>query len=162
MSNQPLLNTTELKPQLFHTQTNTSIELPPHLSVVNIGKPNDNILPDINVSALTNSEVVSRLHAKIWVQGDTYFIEDVGSANGTFLNGTKLEPKTRYHLNSLDKINLGKGNLVTFIFRHKQDIPVSSFNENVSQGKTQEDEKSQGAFFNKFIGGILRPRATKT
>ncbi len=27
MPNQTLLNTTELKPQLFHTQTNTSIEI---------------------------------------------------------------------------------------------------------------------------------------
>ncbi len=106
-------------------------------------------------------QVVSRLHAKIWVQGDTYFIEDVGSANGTFLNGTKLEPKTRYHLNSSDKINLGKGDLVTFIFRHKPDISVRNLNGDVNQGKTQDDERSQGAFFSKVIGGILRPWATK-
>ena len=141
-----------MKPQLFHTQTNTSIELPANLPVVNIGKPNDSILPDINVSALTNSDVVSRIHAKIWVQGDTYFIEDVGSANGTFINGTKLEPKNRYHLNSLDKINLGKGDLVTFIFRHKPDITMRNLN----------DGKPQIAFFSKLIGLILRPWSAKT
>jgi len=124
-----------LKPQLFHPQTNTSIQLPPTLSVVNIGKPNDSIPPDIDVSDLPNSETVSRIHAKIWVQGDIYFIEDVVSANGTFLNGTKLKPKNRYQLNLGDRINLGKGDLVTFILQAKKDNTRSNLSGAVSSKK---------------------------
>jgi len=35
---------------------------------------------------------VSRRHAKIHQKGNRFFIEDVGSANGTFLNGQRLTP----------------------------------------------------------------------
>ena len=145
-----------MKPQLFHTQTNTSIELPPNLPMVNIGKPNDSIQPNIDVSELPNSEVVSRIHAKIWVQGDTYFIEDVFSANGTFLNGTKLEHKTRYCLNSGDKIHLGKGGLVTFIFQYKKDTNMNEVNEAVNYKKTHNDENLKAGFFSSLMRQIVR------
>ncbi len=33
---------------------------------------------------------VSQLHARIYEQGGSYFVEDLGSTNGTFLNGAKV------------------------------------------------------------------------
>ncbi|MEK6223165.1 MAG: FHA domain-containing protein, partial [Chloroflexota bacterium] len=48
---------------------------------------------------------VSRNHAKITTQGDNHFIEDIGSSNGTFVNGQKIEG--RHLLNTGDVIGLG-------------------------------------------------------
>lgn len=33
---------------------------------------------------------VSKSHSRIFVSGDRYFLEDLGSVNGTYLNGTKI------------------------------------------------------------------------
>lgn len=36
------------------------------------------------------SQLVSRKHARVFPDGDNYFVEDLGSGNGTFLNGQKI------------------------------------------------------------------------
>ncbi|WP_310426250.1 FHA domain-containing protein [Chamaesiphon sp. VAR_48_metabat_135_sub] len=102
--------------QLLHLQTTTTIAIPPQLQVVNIGKPNDQVAPDIDVSALPCAEVVSRIHANIRVEGENYYIEDVGSANGTYINHNVLAKGNRHLLRPGDRIGLGKGDLVTFLF----------------------------------------------
>lgn len=102
---------------LMHIQTNTKIELPSNLSVIHIGKPNDQIPPDIDVSGFPNSEIVSRVHADIRVEGDAYYIEDVGSSNGTYINHTPLAKGNRHRLRTGDRISLGKGDQVTFLFQ---------------------------------------------
>lgn len=102
---------------LFHVQTKTKIELPQYLSVIHIGKPNDQIPPDIDVSGFANSEIVSRIHADIRVEGDSFYIEDVGSSNGTYINHTPLLPGNRHRLRPGDSVALGKGDKVTFIFQ---------------------------------------------
>lgn len=116
----PQSSSTQLQIQnasLLHTQTDTKIELPGDLNVIHIGKPNEQIPPDIDVSGFPDSSVVSRIHADIRVEGDTYFLEDVGSSNGTYVNHTPLPPGNRHRLRAGDRIALGKGDLVTFVFQ---------------------------------------------
>jgi FHA domain/Double zinc ribbon len=103
--------------QLLHLQTNAVIELPSHLQVVHLGKLNDRIPPDIDVSNFPCAEVVSRVHANIRTEGDNYYLEDIGSANGTYVNHNILAKGNRHLLRSGDRIGLGKGDLVTFIFQ---------------------------------------------
>ncbi len=103
--------------RLIHVQTNTPIELPHSLSVVHIGKPNDLVPPDIDVSGFANSEIVSRVHANLRVEGDACYLEDVGSSNGTYVNNTPLPKGNRHRLRAGDRISLGKGDLVTFLFQ---------------------------------------------
>ena len=103
--------------RLFHVQANQEIELPQNLSVVHIGKPNDRIPPDIDVSGFANSEIVSRIHADIRIEGDACYIEDAGSSNGTYINNLPLLPGNRHRLRPGDRISLGKGDLVTFLFQ---------------------------------------------
>lgn len=103
--------------KLLHVQTNTVIELQPNLSVIHLGKPNDRIPPDVDVSGFPNSEIVSRIHADIRVEGDAFYIEDVGSANGTYINNLPLLPGNRHRLRVGDRIALGKGDLVTLLFQ---------------------------------------------
>jgi hypothetical protein len=103
--------------RLIHLQTNTTLELPPNVSPLHIGKPNDRIPPDVDVSGFPNSEIVSRVHADIRVEGDIYYIEDVNSSNGTYINNLPLPPGNRHRLRPGDRIALGKGDKVTFIFQ---------------------------------------------
>ena len=119
-ASKPFSTATQLQTQkasLFHVQTNTKLEIPDNLDVIHIGKPNSQIPPDIDVAGFPDSEVVSRIHADIRVEGDAYFIEDVGSSNGTYINHTPLLKGNRHRLRAGDRIALGKGDLVTFIFQ---------------------------------------------
>jgi ribosomal protein L40E len=102
---------------LLHVQTEQKLELPSHLSVIHIGKENDRIPPDIDVSGFPDSDIVSRVHADIRVEGGIYYLEDTGSANGTYINHTVLPPGDRHRLRAGDRISLGKGDKVTFIFQ---------------------------------------------
>lgn len=51
---------------------------------------------------------VSRRHARIHKQKSQYFIEDLGSANGTFLNGQRLTPYLPHPLHDGDELQLGR------------------------------------------------------
>jgi pSer/pThr/pTyr-binding forkhead associated (FHA) protein len=51
-------------------------------------------------------EGVSRRHARISFDGKEYWIEDVGSANGTYLNAVRLNQRER--LKHLDVVTLGR------------------------------------------------------
>ncbi len=116
---QPPENATQLqvvRARLRHAQTDTPIEIPRQLSVVRIGKPNDQTPPDIDVSGFPDSEVVSRVHANLRVEGDVHYIEDVGSSNGTYVNSLPLAAGNRHRLRPGDRIALGKGDKVSFIF----------------------------------------------
>jgi len=111
---------TELQHQtaaLFHVQTETKIELPQNLTVIHLGKPNDRIPPDIDVSGFPNSEIVSRIHADIRIEGNAYYVEDVGSSNGTYINNLPLQMGNRHRLRAGDRLSLGKGDKVTFLFQ---------------------------------------------
>ena len=103
--------------RLLHVQTNTTLELPTMLDLIHLGKPNDRIPPDIDVSGFPDSDIVSRIHADIRVEGDAYYIEDVGSSNGTYVNNLPLRPGDRYRLRAGDRIALGKGDKVSFLFQ---------------------------------------------
>ncbi|MBO3457630.1 FHA domain-containing protein [Aetokthonos hydrillicola Thurmond2011] len=122
MQNTSRLETTGLNLELFHVQTNTSFELATNLAVIHIGKPKEKFNPDINVSVLPDTDFVSRRHAEIHVDKGNYYLVDVGSTNGTYLNNIRLNPQERYSLSLGDKIDLGHGNRVTFIFLHKQNV----------------------------------------
>ena len=105
------------KASLFHVQTKTTIELPLGLPLVHIGKPNDQIPPDLDVSGFPGAEIVSRVHADLRVEADGFYIEDVGSSNGTYINHSPLPTGDRHRLRTGDRIALGKGDKVTFIFQ---------------------------------------------
>ncbi|MFM8295941.1 MAG: FHA domain-containing protein [Microcystaceae cyanobacterium] len=104
-------------PSLLHVGTNIRLDFPQGLTVIHIGKPNENIPPDLDVSGFPHSDIVSRIHADIRVEGDAYYLEDVGSANGTYINHSPLPKGNRHRLRSGDRLALGKGDLMTFLFQ---------------------------------------------
>jgi pSer/pThr/pTyr-binding forkhead associated (FHA) protein len=67
------------------------------------------IFPDVDLSPDGGLEGgVSRRHCKIWQGEGEYFIEDLGSANGTYLNGERLTPYLPHSLEDGDDLQLGQ------------------------------------------------------
>jgi len=73
---------------------------------VSEGQP---ILPDVDLSKYeAYSQGVSRLHAALKIANSRVVITDLGSSNGTRVNGQKIVPHVDYPLNHGDMIALGK------------------------------------------------------
>jgi pSer/pThr/pTyr-binding forkhead associated (FHA) protein len=67
------------------------------------------ILPDVDLSAYeAYSKGVSRLHAALKIHNQRVVITDLGSSNGTRVNGQKIVPHVDYPLSHGDMIALGK------------------------------------------------------
>jgi len=67
------------------------------------------IFPEIDLDADDPEAKVSRRHARITKRGGDYFVEDLGSTNGTFINrGRRLLPGDRHPLRDGDEIIVGK------------------------------------------------------
>lgn len=56
------------------------------------------------VQAIINADTVSRIHAKIYWKEDSYYIEDLNSTNGTYVNGKELFYKEPVRLQKEDRI----------------------------------------------------------
>lgn len=66
------------------------------------------IYPDLDLGGDGGLDAgVSRRHARIIADGSGYLVEDLASANGTFLNGVRLQIQCPVPLNSGDELRLG-------------------------------------------------------
>lgn len=70
-----------------------------------------------------DDEDVSRVHAKVTTEGDYVFIQDLGSTNGTLINGTKVQ---RHKLQDGDRVQIGNLTVLKFNFVDEME---DSFNE---------------------------------
>jgi hypothetical protein len=67
------------------------------------------VFPDVDLDTDDPEAKVSRRHARVTFRDGQYFLEDLGSTNGTFVNrGKRLSPGTRQSLNDGDEIIVGK------------------------------------------------------
>jgi pSer/pThr/pTyr-binding forkhead associated (FHA) protein len=67
------------------------------------------ILPDIDLSPYdAYVQGVSRLHALLKISDQVVIVTDLGSSNGTRVNGQKILPHIDYPLNHGDVVALGK------------------------------------------------------
>ena len=86
-------------------------EFPVHEDEAYIGRwdADSGIFPDVDLDADDPEAKVSRRHARITRRAGQYFIEDLGSTNGTFVNrGRRLVPGDRLPLKDGDEIIIGK------------------------------------------------------
>jgi two-component system cell cycle response regulator len=72
-----------------------------------------------NVDVVLIDDGVSREHARIRIDGGHLFLEDLGSRNGTFRNGMKVD--TPVQLNDGDKIQVGRTTILKFTYNDHLD-----------------------------------------
>lgn len=67
------------------------------------------ILPDVDFAPIQGFEAgVSRLHAMLTVADGGALLSDLGSSNGTLINGQRLEERVEQKIENGDKIQLGR------------------------------------------------------
>jgi len=74
--------------------------------------PMSNIFPEVDLSKYDPQTKISRRHARIWREGNTFLVEDLGSSNGTVLmpivhESFRLSPRQPHALTNGDKIRVG-------------------------------------------------------
>ena len=75
-----------------------------------------NIRNDIDLTDLDEKKIVSRRHAMVECQDNQFILQDLGSRNGTFINGERLSPDQTHVLASGDVIEFGSGGArLTFV-----------------------------------------------
>ena len=91
-------------------------------------------LPDVNLAALAPSLTsrISRHHFLIERRGGAFYIQDLGSRNGTFLNGRLLSQRLRQlsppvQIQPGDEIAVGKR--LTLVFRQNLSSPMTADTE---------------------------------
>jgi pSer/pThr/pTyr-binding forkhead associated (FHA) protein len=111
------VNSRNSKNQSFPDKTmvlgRPSLQVP---SLVSLSRPYEKILLDKNtlligrlsdsVDYVIQNRAVGKIHAEIKKNGDRYFIMDLNSVNGTYVNGERLICNTETPMNNGDKIIL--------------------------------------------------------
>ena len=87
---------------LFNKLTNERFPL--NQSVSKIGRDQTNNIP------ITNDHYISRHHAWVLQMQGSYWVEDLGSTNGTMINGELLSE--RRQISPGDKLTFGKTELI--------------------------------------------------
>lgn len=127
-------------------------------SEIKIGRHSDNDIVIDNIR-------VSRYHARILKEGEKWFIEDLGSSNGTFVNGKKIKKAL---ISDRDSVLIGgiPLSLKDFLKKEKKikgDVSITL--ENVSfeiNGKKIIDDISLTLYPNEFVGLIGPSGSGKT
>lgn len=88
-----------------------SIPLPGGKSELLVGRPDPatGAVPEINLGPLDTARTLSRRHARLLVQGGGRFAlrEEPGVGNGTWVNGTKLQPEQEVPVKPGDTLRFG-------------------------------------------------------
>ena len=96
--------TGELEPSTYRLEKNENL----------LGRrdPMSNIFPEVDLSKYDPQTKISRRHARIWREGNSFLVEDLGSSNGTSLlssasDSIRLLPHQPRTLTNGDKIKVG-------------------------------------------------------
>lgn len=108
--------TYELRPQLRN-----------HELVVGRNTDNSAMRPDVDLGAEGAKQGVSRLHLALWYEARDSAIQayDLGSANGSFINGQRIHPREIRLLRSQDELRLGRLVLRVRFYHPGDEIPLN-------------------------------------
>ena len=93
---------------------------------------------DVNADVVINTAEVSRRHARLHLDSGVYIIEDLGSTNGTFINGQRLN--TPIPLRSGDMIMLGEA--ATLVY---EAVELNQFDPNATMVAPADEQVARPA-----------------
>lgn len=117
------------------TRSNKSVSFS-RVGFINLGNKDDNDL----VLKLPEDTLVAGYHAQIRQVEDKIFIQDMGSKNGTFLNGQKI---TKTQLSNSDTVQLGMGG-PKFEVESNPSAPRMSFFTQSNASKKEYGQRTVG------------------
>lgn len=103
-------NKPESRGLLFYIANQSKPIIVTNVDVIRIGRGDNaaGVNPNVDLAQFYASELgVSRYHAEIVYTDGAYFIKDMGSTNGTWVNNSKLAPYRQTPLEDGDQIRLG-------------------------------------------------------
>ncbi len=101
--------------------------------VHNLDKPEVTVGRDLNTEIVINDPEISRRHARLFLQGNSYVLEDLGSTNGTFVNNQRLSGP---HM-------LRPGEVITFGERITAAFEVAAVDADATQVSTTARQMDQ-------------------
>ena len=87
----------------------------------------------VNIVAINDAEV-SRRHARMELRGSAYVIQDLGSTNGTFVNGTRISGMQV--LNPGDTVAFGEG--IVLVYESVGDVNATILSTRIPQVTVQK------------------------
>ena len=91
--------------------------------------------PSTDITLLDNE--VSRDHARILLRANSFYIEDLHSSNGTFVNGKRVRKKIR--LQNKDLITIGERNVFEFALDELLENQINDFEPAKDDEQTVEE-----------------------
>jgi len=97
--------------RLIHT---TGKEFPMIKDNILMGRrsPVDGVFPEVDLTDVDTESYISRKHGRITRTDEGFFFEDLGSSNGSFYNGNRLQAHVQQALKEGDCLRLGKTELL--------------------------------------------------
>ena len=86
-------------------------EFPIDSDVMNVGRwdPDGGAFPEIDLTNDDPEAKISRKHARVIFKDSKYYLEDVGSLNGSYVNrGPRLVPGEPHEIKNTDEVIMGK------------------------------------------------------
>jgi HPt (histidine-containing phosphotransfer) domain-containing protein len=139
--------------RLFHRPSTAFIDLPAMLESMVLGKGRGSFRPDIDLQNFPQAEFISRSHAQISLKQQQYYIEDLGSKNGTEINGVALPKGRAQPLAFGDQVRLGGSDAFTFIF--VKDQPINLEHLKMISGEDSAFEAELLASYLSSVSGLL-------
>jgi HPt (histidine-containing phosphotransfer) domain-containing protein len=140
--------------RLLHRSTSVFYDLPLLMSPITIGKRSDTFTPDLDLKDFPESEFISRNHAQISFLPQKFYIEDVGSKNGTALNGVPLPSEQPQTLAFGDQICFGGSESFAFIFM--KDQPLNLEHLRMISGQDRAFELELLTSYLESVTGLLK------
>ena len=100
------------KPRLESKETGQTFILSKDENLVGRRSPVDGIFPEVDLTEADKDSYISRRHGKIIVGDAGTIYEDLGSSNGSFHNGSRLQQGVQAQLSEGDNLRLGRTELV--------------------------------------------------
>lgn len=99
------------KPRLLATETGQTFVLSKDENLVGRRSPVDGIFPEVDLTEADKDSYISRRHGRIVLSEQGPLYEDLGSSNGSFHNGTRLQQGVQARLSEGDNLRLGRTEL---------------------------------------------------
>lgn len=109
-------------------------------AIIGRSNPQSSTLPDLDLSPFGASvNGISRRHAVLIPDSGGVFLVDLGSTNGTWVNGKFLKPGHKYMLEPNDEIEFGLLKAQVKLVALLHDSDGTGFNTNVTRPKPEKE-----------------------